>query len=91
MALQTIKAYTLASQATKTFEKCFFWRNIPIRSLPRVIFQLKNKIKNEKKKIYIFFKKILKIEKLKKLKIRNKIRKIGLCLGNNATSNTHLF
>jgi hypothetical protein len=40
----------MAPQTTETFEKCSFWRNIPIISLPRAIFQLKNeKIKQIQK------------------------------------------
>jgi hypothetical protein len=38
----------MAPQTIKTFEKCPFWLNIPIKPLPRVIFQLK---KNQNQKI----------------------------------------
>jgi hypothetical protein len=51
MTLQTTKVCTLTPQTTKTFEKVHFWRNIPIIPLPHVIFQLKNNIKNSKKKL----------------------------------------
>jgi len=48
MTPQITKVYTLVIQTTKTFEKDYFWRNIPIIPLTRVIFQLKKKKKSSR-------------------------------------------
>jgi hypothetical protein len=55
MAPQTTKVCTLTPQTINTLKKVSFWRNISILPLPHVIFQLKNNIKNSKKKTKIFF------------------------------------